>query len=72
MRAREHDEVEVLGHAFSDPRWNRRTSSDRDWSRMRMQKAGIRDFSRNTASIPPTEIGPSRIFHELRTDGHDQ
>ena len=54
----EHDQVEILGHAFALS-WNRRTKSDTDWSRMRIQKAGIRDLSKKTASIPPTEIGPS-------------
>ena len=33
------------------------------------QKAGISDFSRKEAGMPPTEIGPSSTAQELRTDG---
>ncbi len=66
----EHQEVEVFGHARS--RATSRSRHAADWISRRMQKAGIRDFIRNTAGMPPTEIGPSRIAHAFRTDGHDQ
>ena len=45
---------------------------DTDWMTSRAQKAGMSDLSRNDAGMPPTDIGPSRIAHELRTEGQVQ
>src|SRR3546814_10578188 len=68
---REHHDVEVFGHAafFARRRSRSRRTQARPCTMSRMQKAGISDFSRNEAGMPPTEIGPSSTAHELRTEG---
>jgi hypothetical protein len=72
----EHEQIKIGAHAWAFSEWVTgsisRISSASDCSSTSTQKAGISDFSRNTASMPPTEIGPSRIFQELRTEGQDQ
>src|SRR3546814_8327214 len=71
LQRREHHDGEVFGHAafFARRRSRSRRTQARPCTMSRMQKAGISDFSRNEAGMPPTEIGPSSTAHELRTEG---
>src|SRR3546814_9061387 len=64
-------DLEVLAHAgdFVLRRSRSRSAQAIPCTISRMQKAGIRDFSRKEAGIRPTEMEPSSTAQELRTDG---
>src|SRR3546814_10887115 len=64
-------DLEVLAHAgdFVLRRSRSRSAQAIPCTISRMQKAGISDFSRKEAGIPPTEMEPSSTAQELRTDG---